>query len=258
MYDPEKILKKLCLKSRVFFTDRGNTSSKLALKYAKSLNYKKVYIQDQGGWITYKQFAKKLKFELEYLETDYGLIKDLNIKNCVLLINSMPGYFALQDMKFMSEYCKNNNCFLINDVSGSIGTSESKYGDIILGSFGRWKPINIEYGGFIAYDFETGFFSKNFNKELKEFQSQLRKKLKNLPKRLSKFHLIASKIKRQLHAYEIIHRDSMGLNVVVKFENPNQELELIDFCKYHGYEFVVCPKYIRVMADAISIEIKRI
>ena len=147
------ILKKLTGKKHIFFTNRGNTSIKLALKLAKDLEKKKAFIQDQGGWITYEQFLKKFKYEFYLLDTDYGII-DLKLlrqkldKESVLLINSMPGYFVIQEnMKEIYDLCKKKECFLINDVSGSIGKDIAKYGDLIIGSFGRWKPLNIKYGG---------------------------------------------------------------------------------------------------------------
>jgi hypothetical protein len=52
------ILKNLVDKENIFFTDRGNSSILLALKLLKKLGKKKVFIQDQGGWITYEQFIK--------------------------------------------------------------------------------------------------------------------------------------------------------------------------------------------------------
>ena len=53
---------------------------------------------------------------------------------------------------------------LINDVAGRIGTKEAKVGDILLGSFGRWKPLNVESGGFLATD------NKEYYEFLKEFE----------------------------------------------------------------------------------------
>ncbi len=154
----EKEILKLSDKKYLFFTDRGNRSIKLALMLAKSLGKKKAFIQDQGGWITYDQYLKKLKFEYHFIDTDYGIVDLETLKNhidsdSVLLINSMPGYFSLQDdMLEIYELCQEKNCLLINDVSGSIGTEQAKFGDIIIGSFGRWKPIYLEYGGFISFN----------------------------------------------------------------------------------------------------------
>src|SRR3989338_8203460 len=88
-------LKELTGKKFVLLTQRGNASIQLALKLAKGKGFDKLLIQDQGGWITYKQYAEKLKFSIHELKTDHGLVneKELEkIKNSVLLINSLPAY----------------------------------------------------------------------------------------------------------------------------------------------------------------------
>ena len=264
--EARKKLQNLTNKSNIFFTDRGNRSINLALKLAKSLGKSKAYIQDQGGWITYEQYLKKLKFDYHFLDSDYGVLSLDIIKkhidsDSVLLINSMPGYFAVQDnMKEIEELCKNKGCILINDVAGSIGTSEAQYGDIIIGSFGRWKPINIEYGGFIAFDNDdySKFFSDKFDKELKEFYSELLTDLDGLKKRRNDLLAITNKIKTQLSQYQVLKKDDVGYNVIVKFSSPKEELDIMNYCKLYNYEFTLCPRYIRVMDDAISIEVKRL
>jgi hypothetical protein len=253
-------LKELTGKKHIFFTDRGNTSILLSLKLAKHIGKKKVFIQDQGGWITYEQFIRKLKFDYEFIETDYGLVNPDNLDlgpDSVLLINSMPGYFALQDMAQIEKLCNESGALLINDVSGSIGTKAARYGDIILGSFGRWKPVYLEYGGFIAFDESPKFFEENFTKELKDFFSELDQKLEELPARLKKIDLTCKKIKQQLKEFDVIHRDKKGLNVIVKFSSDEEKMKILDFCKVYSYEFTLCPMYIRVMENAVSIEVKR-
>jgi len=250
------ILKDLTGKKYIFFTNRGNTSIKLALKLAKHLGKKELFMQDQGGWITYDQFAKKLKFEISLLKTDYGLVKELpylDDKN-VLLINSMPGYFRLQDN--MREISK--KCFTINDISGSIGNDNVKYGDIIIGSFGRWKPINLEYGGFIAFDnkdFED-FFKENLNKELEDFYAELYEKLMNLDKRLKQFQDIKNKILKEIKDFDVIQGD--GINVIVRFNNDKEKENIIQYCEKNNFQYTICPLYIKVLEDAISIEVKRL
>ena len=266
MKNCEKILSNLTAKKHVFFTNRGNTSILLVLKLAKDFGKTKLFLQDQGGWITYQQYAKKLKFEYHYLETDYGLI-DIKIlennldKDSVLLINSMPGYLATQrNMDKISKLCKKTGCFLINDVSGSIGTDMAKFGDLIIGSFGRWKPINIEYGGFISFnnkEYEK-FFKDNFNKGLKDFFKELHAKLKSLPDRLKFFYDLNKKVKRQLKDFDVIHRNGKGINVVVKTDSQESKAEVLDFCKVYGYEYTLCPRYMRILDEAVSIELKRL
>lgn len=270
--NPKYSLKKLTNKSKIFFTDRGNTSIILSLKLAKELGKKKVFIQDQGGWITYYQYIDKLKLEKNFIETNYGIVEKKHLKilenyvddKSVLLVNSMPGYIALQDMKLISEFCKKKNCFLINDSSGSIGTDSAKYGDLIIGSFGNWKPINIGYGGFIAFDKNMNFsvdfekiFKENLKKEVKDFSIKLQEKLKNLNKKLRKINKEVISIKEKLKNFYIVHKDNNGINVIVKYKNEDEKLKIIEFCKLNNYEYVFCPMYIKILEPAISIEVMR-
>lgn len=258
-------LQELTKKKHVFFTDRGNSSIKLALKLAKSKGLKKLILQNQGGWITYSQFGKELKFELVIVETDHGLLqKDILKKHIdetsVLLTNSMPGYFCLQeDMEEIFELCKKKGCFVINDASASIGRVAAKYGDLVLGSFGEWKPIEVKYGGFISFDEKNyqDFFEEHFKRERKDFFSELNKEIDQLPKRLKIIDEECEKIKKQMKDFDILHRESKGLNVIIRFQNDIEKLKILDYCKLYGYEFTLCPRYIRVLENAISIEVKR-
>ncbi|MEM2131613.1 MAG: hypothetical protein QXR96_03745, partial [Candidatus Woesearchaeota archaeon] len=157
------------------------------------------------------------------------------------------------------DFCKEKKCFLINDVSGSIGTNEAKYGNLIIGSFGHWKPINIGYGGFIAFDnssYET-FFKENLKKEIKDFSKELNEKLNDLKTKLKKIEKETKEIKEKLNDFEIVHRKNNGLNVIVKYKNEEEKLKLIDFCKLYNYEFVFCPMYIKILEPAVSIEVMR-
>ena len=244
------ILKKLTNKKNIYLVSRGNKAIKEVLK----LIDKEVLIQDQGGWLTYKQFPKKF---IE-LKTDYGIIdlEDLKnkAKNKVLLINSLTGYFAEQPMKEIERVCKEKNCLIINDVSGSIGLDIAKIGDIILGSFGEWKIISINYGGFIAsdkkYNIEEDFDKNKFN--------LLYKELKNINERLKFLYDLNKKVKEDLKEFNILHKNKRGINVIVKYKNNLEKEKLIKYCNKNNFQYTLCPRYIRVNCEAISIEIKRI
>jgi hypothetical protein len=255
-------LRELTQKSFVKLTQRGNTSIRLALALAKKLGKTKVLIQDQGGWITYKQFPKKLGLQIIEIKTDYGLIdlKDLEQKagsDLALLINSMAGYFAIENMEEISRICKKKDCLLINDVSGSIGTEAAKEGDIILGTFREGKPVNLGYGGFIATDNKEFFnFLKSDFDESKS--KELLKRLEELPERLKKLNSIRKKVIADLKGFNIIHKNKEGINIIVKFNDEKTKEKIIDYCKNNNLEYTECPRYIRVNEKAISIEIKRI
>lgn len=259
-------LKNLTRKKNIFFTDRGNTSIRLALMLAKNMGKTKVIIQDQGGWLTYEQYPEKLGFELIRMKTDHGLIlfdvlKRLIDKDYVLLMNSMPGYITLQnDLDEIQDICTKKGALLINDVSGSIGEDVAKYGSIILGSFGRWKPVNIEYGGFIAFDSNEHkkFVSENFDKEVIPFYKDLYGKLLELDNRREFFTKTNAKIKADLNEMDIIHKESPGINVIIRYSEDLEKERLINYCTKNNYEHTECPRYIRVLDNAISIEVKRI
>jgi len=92
-------LKSLTGKDKIILTRRGNKALKFTLKALKDLDRTKILIQDQGGWITYPQYAKDLGFGLMEIKSDYGLIDLAELKTkadskSIILINSMPGYIA--------------------------------------------------------------------------------------------------------------------------------------------------------------------
>jgi len=248
-------------KKNVFLTKSGDHSIKYILKLVKSLN-KKVLLQDQGGWITYQQFCKKFNIEFEELLTDFGIIDPKYLdqhKEYVLLANSMPGYHALQNMKKLLEECQKNQILLVNDASGSIGTQQAMFGDIIFGSFGKNKPINLEDGGFIATDSSEylDFFKKKYE-EYKIDSTKFEKEAEKLSAKLKKWKNTRQKIIKDLEDLRIIHPYHDGINVIVAFSNDKEREKLINYCKQNNYEFRECPMQIRVLEKAISIEIKRI
>ena len=259
-------LEKLVNKNYLMFTDRGNSSIWISLKLCKYKGIENILIPDQGGWFKYKEFPKKLGMNVNLINTDYGLIDTSDLKNKIrknsaLIVNSLPAYaFEEKNINEIEKICNKKDFLMINDGSGSIGTSLCKQGDIVLGSFGKWKPINLKYGGFIATDKKEYFnyFAKNFDNKIKPFYQVLFMKLKKLDKRRKKFHEIQNQIKKELNDFDIIHKDKKGINVIVRFNNEQERDKIIGYCKKNNYQFTVCPWYIRVMDDAISIEIKRI
>jgi DNA-binding transcriptional MocR family regulator len=257
-------LKQLTGKEFVQLTERGNRSIQIALALAKELGKTKVLIQDQGGWMTFKNYPKKFDLEIKEVKTNQGLIdlEDLE-KNAdsesILLICSMPGYLVIEEnIQKIQEICAKKGCLFVNDISGSIGTDFAKYGDLVLSSFGKWKPVNLKYGGFIATNdkekytaFDASFFDD------KKYEALI-KKLEELPSRLKKLQDRRKTIIEDLESFKIIHKDKSGINVCVKFDDDEAKQRIIDYCKENKLEFTECPRYIRVNENAISVEIKRL
>ncbi|MBW3004289.1 DegT/DnrJ/EryC1/StrS family aminotransferase [Candidatus Woesearchaeota archaeon] len=250
-------LQELTGKKKIKLVESGDHAILYALKFCKNLGKEKVLIQDQGGWLTYRDYPKKAGLEKVELKTDYGILdfSDLKAKadeKSVLLINSLNGYFSEQPMEVISEICAERKCLLINDASGSIGTELAKVGDIIIGSFGKDKPINLHYGGFIAYD-EGAFEGEFDDSKLKALSEELDK----LFAKLLAWETKNIQIKEDLKDFDIVHRDSKGINVVVKFSSEEEKEKILAYCKEHNLPYTICPRYIRVNCDAVSIEVKR-
>ncbi len=250
--ESKELLKKLTGKKNIYLVSRCNEAIKQSLKI---LDKPLTLIQNEGGWLTYRQYPKKT---IE-LKTQNGFINldDLEEKanqDSVLLTHSSPGYLGNDSMEKIFKVCKSKKCLVINDCCGSIGTDAAKIGDIIVGSFGKWKPIWLGHGGFIAsdgkLDVEENF---DFSKE-----KELIVNLKNLDSRLEKIHEECNKIKKDLSSFDIIKKDSKGLVVIVKFRNDKERSEIVKYCEANSLEYTECPRYIRSNEKAISIEVKRL
>jgi len=230
----------------------GDSAILCSLYVVKRLNMK-LQIPDQGGWLTYQKFPKIFDLDVEEIKTDFGLIKKCS--GAVLVCNP-AGYFAEQDLKFIKKKAK----LMILDVSGSIG-KDTGNADIVIGSFSEWKPADLGTGGFFATNNRDYYdCAKELFPALK-FEGDhdlLFKKLNNLNARYKMFDNYHWKIKKDLEYFDIIHRNKRGINVVVRYNNENEREKIIDYCNKHGYEYTECPRYIRVLDSAISIEVKRL
>lgn len=243
----------------------GDKALLYALRIAKRLGKTKVIIQDQGGWITYYQYSKRLKLEIIKLKTDYGLIDkhDLTARlddKSILLINSMPGYLALEDMKEIASICREKGSFIINDISGSIGTDNAKFGDIVACSFGKDKPISYGKGGFIGVK-NKDYFDLIVMQEIVA-GAGLDGRIKTMDERLAEIREIRNQLLEGLDNLgfkeNLIHPGSLGINIVVRFADEYEKEKIINYCDKNNVEYTICPRYIRVECDAVSIEIKRL
>ena len=72
-----------------------------------------------------------------------------------LFLTSFAAYTAEQDLKAICDFAHKNNILVVEDASGAIGDYENRlangnYSDIIIGSTGSPKIVNVEDGGFIT------------------------------------------------------------------------------------------------------------
>ena len=268
-----ELLSGLTKHKHVRLVQRGNAAILCALYIAKRINAKPfILIPDQGGWISFKTYPKMLGFETKTVKTNRGLIDLIDLEKkaesgAALLVTSFAGYFAEQPMKYISNICRKHNCLLIEDASGAVGDEElcdGYYSDIIVASFGRWKPINAEYGGFISVDKQDYFDSaKEIFSTTNHFPKfdVLLEKLKNAKERIKKMIKAAEKLKQEIKRLDpelkILHEDLRGLNVVVRYMSGAEKDEIIEYCDKKMLDYVECPTYTRLEEDAISIELKR-
>lgn len=275
-------IKCLVNKKKIYFTRRCNKSIELALDASLKGNNmqdcekKVILIQEEGGWITYSKYARKHKLDILKLKMNKGkLIKDHLVKalhqykgNSILIMHSLPGYSYDEKMDEIYVLVKESGATLINDCCGSIGTDSAKIGDIIVCSFGEDKPLSAGGGGFIAAD----DFTSSYNSIVSELSNEEKKAAEKidfqkldmtisfLQERRSGWKSITEKTKKELMSkgFNVLNIESEGINVLVNFSDEEEKERLINYCKDKGIEYTECPRYIRTLEKALSLEIKRI
>jgi len=260
--DPKAELKQLIGMEPITLVSRGNVAIREALVSVKDLHpiRRTILIPDCGGWLTYRTEPKKHGLDIVELKTYDGVfdLDDLKrkSKDALALLYAQPaGYFAMQDAVEIYHACQDNGCRVILDVTRSIGNGVFGSADLIVGSFGRWKPVNLGHGGFIA-----GVAPNLKEDELfdPKYYDELTEKLYALPDRLSMLKDKVLKVKEDLVGFDIIHPKMDGLNVVVAYSDDKRREQIVAYCENKGLEYTLCPRYIRVNRKAVSIELKRL
>lgn len=253
---------------------RGNAAIFCALYIVKRINPKPfILIPDQGGWISFRTYPKMLGFDVRTVKTNRGLIDLIDLEKkaesgAALLVTSFAGYFAEQPMSYISKLCRKNNCLIIEDASGAVGDEvlcDGAYSDIIVASFGKWKPINVEYGGFISVKKDEYFreakdiFSiTNHYPRYDVLLGKLKCAKERIKDMVKKAQAVKQELKERFPGLKIIHEDLRGINVVVRYMSEKEKELLMGYCDEKGFAHVACPEYTRLDEDAISIELKRI
>lgn len=274
-------LQKLTKHQFIEITTRGDTAIASALSIIPKNNI--VLIPEEGGWLGYRKLPTKLGLKKTEVRCDDAKINldDLKEKlqqfSCGALLYQNPGgYFAEQPMEEIYAICKKNNCLVIMDVSGSIGTKlcDGNYADILVGSFGKWKLVEAKAGGFISGKNKEIFkvIAKNcLRLDDEEKSENIFRKIKELPERISFLAKKREKIIEDLKEFDIVRKNDLGFVVVVKYHtNPQKENDqmashfelsqkesIINYCKDNKMGWTECPRYIRLNKPAISIEVKR-
>ncbi|OWT33057.1 pyridoxal-5'-phosphate-dependent protein [Methanobrevibacter sp. 87.7] len=249
----------------------GNAGIFIGLSYING----DVLIPDQGGWNGFKQISRFLNKPFETVKTNLGLIDIDELNNTLsnldkskvngLILTSFAAYTAEQNIKEISEICHENDVILIEDVSGSIGDSKlanGKYSDIIVGSTGSPKILNVEDGGFITTNIKEVFDNNRIL--LKSFKSNeitaggIISELKNASSNLNKYIDACNYLKNNID--NVVHADKRGINVFIKNDDPkhfswNLRQELV--LDSHGM-VTKCPNYNRLKEKGVALEIKNL
>jgi hypothetical protein len=254
-------------KKHIFFMDKCRDAAELIMHYSKDRGFTNLIIQEEGGWYTYEKSAQKLGMDVLSAPMFKGvLIKDkFPFKdNSLIILNTNPGYAFIEPLSFYDDF-KKLNTIIVNDIVSSIGDDISLKGDILIGSFGKNKPLTISSGGaFVACDNlemhkELLTLKESFYPESGKDVSfnELIFALDNVNNKKKRWSDYSTKIKVLLlqNGFDVMNLND-SINIFVKTSNDERE-NLINFCVEHNLEYVLCPKYIRTMQEAVSIEIKK-
>lgn len=250
-----------------------------------------ILIPDQGAWNGFKQIANFLKKDLITVKTNQGLIDldylnesiisssndnmiDLDDENnkSALFLTSFAAYTAEQNIKEISDFVHENNMILVEDASGAIGDWENKlangnYSDIIIGSTGSPKIVNVEDGGFITTN-DNSLFDKSklllktnkaSNITACGIYNELDFAQENLEKSIDSCLYLKEKIKNETD-FEVFHKDKRGINVIIKTDDPKSlsyKLRQEFVLDSHGM-ITKCPNYNRLKEKAVALEIKNL
>ncbi len=261
-------LQKLTQHHFIEITPRGDAAIAAALSTIPK--EKVVLIPAEGGWLSYPKIPKKLGLSVVEVKCDDAKInladleKKLTENSCGALLYQNPGgYFAEQSMPEIYALCRKNNCVVIMDVSGSIGTGlcDGKYADIVVGSFGEWKLVEAKVGGFISAQQQNIFEKALKNCQPLEDQEHLKTilaKIQELPERILFLTEKRKKIMGDLDKFDVVHKNDLGFVIIIKFQHQGEKENLINYCKHNNLPWTECPRYIRLNQAAISIELKRL
>ena len=261
-------LQKLTTHHFVEITTRGDAAITAALSIVPK--DKLVLIPEEGGWLSYPKIPKKLGLAVVEAKCDDAKInlvdlqKKLKEHSCSALLYQNPGgYFAEQPMKEIYSLCQENNCLVIMDVSGSIGTKlcDGNYADVLVGSFGERKLVEAKAGGFVSCKSKELFEKINPFCKLLDDDEKLNiisNKIQELPERISFLTEKRKRIIKDLEEFDLVHKNDLGFVVVVKYNDSLEKEKIINYCKDKQLPWTECPRYIRLNKPAISIEVKRL
>ena len=248
-------IKELTKYQYISLEKRCNHAIKKALKQAKEKGFTRLFIPDEGGWITYKQFGEKLKFEIVTIKTNRGIIDPSSVQltsTDVLILHSLAGYHSVQPCEKIRQVCDKTKALFIEDCCGA--PQLEHFGHILVCSFGKGKPINYGQGGFYATNDESLFSPSTIESYISD---ELYTKITQVQKHLDLFYNKREELRQLFTEYEPIG-DEYAIVLIIPFETDEQKNHIIEKANIARIEYEECPRYIRTNSQAISLEIKRL
>lgn len=248
MDDKAKIILKLMLeKKHVYLFSSMEEAMK---QVANTFKYKTFLIPDQCYHSSYR-----LAESYNELKTIYGIVdtKDLigKCQNKILIVNGMASYLAEQAIDAFLEICKEKNCIIINDVSGTLTMHSARLGDFALGGFENGSLLNLGYGAFFASNSELNP-TENFDKSK---LTELYEGLIDLDNRIKYLAWLNNKVKTSLKGYELIHKDRRSINLLVRFDSLMEKRKIVAYCDKNQLPYTLSPKYLKSNPNLISIDL---
>ncbi|MBU1111910.1 MAG: aminotransferase class I/II-fold pyridoxal phosphate-dependent enzyme [archaeon] len=275
----QAIIQSIGEKTKHYFVElvtKGNSAILLALTKLSLANPEsKIYGPKEGGWLTYPKYAKALGKEYITIETTDATLNldDLQAKlsaappKSIFIYHSLGGYVAKQPIEQIYNICKERDCHVVMDACGSFGTNlcDGNYADVMFGSFGRWKLVDLGRGAFISFkdqelyeQFKPLVSAFPFEGSDEDYEKLLHK-LDSVEERINFLLDKRKEIIEFLDTFDIVHKTSkLGFVVIVKFKNETDRMRILKYCTTHSLEYTDCPREIRILDNAISIEVKRL
>ncbi len=250
-----------------------------------------ILIPDQGAWNGFKQIANFLNKDLITVKTNKGLIDLDNLNESIILasenkmidledennksalfLTSFAAYTAEQDLKAICDFAHKNNILVVEDASGAIGDYENRlangdYSDIIIGSTGSPKIVNVEDGGFITTNDDKLFEKSKLllktnnasNITACGIYNELDFAKDNLKKTVDACLYLKEAIEDKTD-FNVFHKDKRGINVIIETDDSKSlsyKLRQEFVLDSHGM-ITKCPNYNRLKEKAVAIEIKNL
>jgi dTDP-4-amino-4,6-dideoxygalactose transaminase len=233
----------------------------------------KIMLPDQGIWGGTPKICAELGKEICTVKTDRGLIGPETLDKAVaenrpgaLVITSFAGYIAEQDVKTISEVCKERKVLLVEDASSSIGDrdlAKGEYSDVIAGSAREPKLLNLPGGGFITSS-NSGLMKSicriKKSKTNHVFCAGIYEELKNAQGTIDQLTKASKRLGTNLRG--AIHQNRRGLCTGFLHKNPKRLAKLArnnGFLTEKGRSILtVCPRYDRFLEMGAVVELKKL